>query len=384
MSLLEVIRYIPSKNSDWLVYRYAGSAFRNGSKLIIEPGQRAICVNGGKVCGEFKNGTTELTTADYPFLDKMINAVHGGDNPMPFEIYFFNSAVRLKNPWGTKTPAMLKDPSSNLPVHVRAYGSYNFRLGDFQFFLTEWAGALADQGMITYDEVTQRLDGIIQQTIQKALGDAMSKRKVPVLELPSETLTFSQSLQEAANPYFAKYGFEITDITTESINFPDSDIAALKKRAEFDVLGTSYERNRTLDIQEKWAQNEGSAGGLAMAGVGAAIGLNALGQAAKGNVAPAILPENITPSTPTPAAPETKAEPTVTPPAPQEAPAAKAKEEKPLAPGNKHCCSCGEEIPARSKFCPYCGAKQSLHCPKCGAELPEGAHFCLECGEKIG
>ena len=51
--------------------------------------------------------------------------------------------------------------------------------------------------------------------------------------------------------------------------------------------------------------------------------------------------------------------------------------------GMMPCPKCGAEIKSTAKFCPECGAKIQKACPKCGAEVKSGAKFCPECGEKL-
>jgi membrane protease subunit (stomatin/prohibitin family) len=272
--------------------------------------------------------------------------MHGGDNTFPCEVYFINTTLQPECTWGTKAPAAIKDPETQLIVHIRAFGSYVIRIGDPQFLLNCLVGFVNGGEFVSYTKLIDKLDGIIQQTVQQAIGDTISKNKVTVMELPSECENFSETMKEKCVPYFAKYGFEMTDFTTGSINFPDEDLEAYKKKSELEMLGTTYERNRGLDIQEKWAGNEGTAGGLATAGIGVAMGMNAVKGGAPFNPAADV-------------------------------------SEAPKETTKTKCISCGKEIPIGCKFCPECGAKQTSVCPKCGKPLPPGVKFCPECGQPI-
>ncbi len=350
MALIDVVKFEPRQGTDWIMYKYPGNEFHTKSKLIVGPGQRAIAVHGGKVEGEFKSGTTILNTEVYPFLNAFVKIVHGGKQPFTMEVYYFNTTVQTRSEWGTKRPALLNDPQTGLVVHARAFGSYNARLGDSQFFLQEFAGSGADGDVVSWSYVKDKLDGIIQQTIQKALGDFMVKQRIGVLELPGFVEDFSNYLKGSCTDYFAKYGFEVTDLVTESLNVPDEDMEALKKAREYAVLGTSYERNRQLDIQEKWAGNEGQAGGIAAAGMALGMGLNGMNQfQANAN--------NNAPMTGTPTAPM----------------------------GAGKCAKCGADVPSGAKFCPACGepVAQKKFCPQCGKPVEPGAKFCPECGAKL-
>jgi uncharacterized OB-fold protein len=49
------------------------------------------------------------------------------------------------------------------------------------------------------------------------------------------------------------------------------------------------------------------------------------------------------------------------------------------------CPSCGKPLPAKTKFCPECGAEilVDLKCAQCGAKLTVGTKFCPECGARV-
>jgi class 3 adenylate cyclase len=50
----------------------------------------------------------------------------------------------------------------------------------------------------------------------------------------------------------------------------------------------------------------------------------------------------------------------------------------------KACPSCRNEIAADSRFCPQCGAPQTLSCAACGHTNAAGSRFCAQCGAKLG
>ena len=48
------------------------------------------------------------------------------------------------------------------------------------------------------------------------------------------------------------------------------------------------------------------------------------------------------------------------------------------------CRRCGEDNPARARFCLGCGAPLQSACPSCGEQNPPHARFCLACGTQLG
>ena len=47
------------------------------------------------------------------------------------------------------------------------------------------------------------------------------------------------------------------------------------------------------------------------------------------------------------------------------------------------CVSCGEDIPASSRFCPQCGVELGRTCPACGVLTGTQARFCSSCGAPL-
>jgi len=50
------------------------------------------------------------------------------------------------------------------------------------------------------------------------------------------------------------------------------------------------------------------------------------------------------------------------------------------------CYKCGHSLPARNKFCPFCGTSLSTppsFCKECGLKLPLNSKFCPQCGTQV-
>jgi hypothetical protein len=56
----------------------------------------------------------------------------------------------------------------------------------------------------------------------------------------------------------------------------------------------------------------------------------------------------------------------------------------PAAPlGQAACAECGAAVGASDRFCPKCGAPQTLVCPACGRAARAGDQFCGGCGQRL-
>ncbi len=348
------IKFTPS-NQDWIVYRYPGESFLNRSRLIVSPGQRAVCVYLGKVEGEFKPGVSFLDNANYPFLGKFFQ----GKQPdsYPYEIFFINSTIHTKTEWFTKRAVYAKDVETGLLVHVGAVGSYIFRLRDAQFLLQAVIGEIGSGEFISFSYFKEQFDDQIQESVQHCLASLLIEKKIPALEISASTKELSKEVLADSFEFFAKYGFEITDFNTASINVSNEDLEAMKKKKEYDVLGTSHVTERQLDISESWSKNQGTAGGMAVGMMGLGIGLNALGiNLGNANVVSSSTQVNNGP---------------------------KVNNLESNNQGQKKCSKCGASIPPSCKFCPECGQAIEKHCPNCGAKIEGNAKFCPDCGNKL-
>ena len=162
-----------------------------------------------------------------------------------------------------------------------------------------------------------------------------------------------RAMQEDIKSEFGEFGFEVINLSIESINVPDEDLNKLNdilhKKAEYEQLGdTVYRTTRGYDVLEGAANNNGGVGTM----MGLGMGMNMAGQATNGTQ---IIP----------------------PSQPNAAPAA------PAAAATIRCPKCGKEISADSKFCPDCGTKIIRECPNCHAPVTPGTKFCSNCGAKL-
>ena len=175
------------------------------------------------------------------------------------------------------------------------------------------------------------------------------------MEINAHLNELSESLSKELNTTLQEYGVSLISFYVNDINVPENDPAvkqlkaALAKRAEMDIIGYSYQQERTFDTLETAADNKGTAGAVIGSGLGLGMGFgigNAVSAQAKnlGN---------------------TFNDPEKT----------------------KECPTCKAKISEHIKFCPECGCdttqKSSLKCAACSAEITKTTKFCPECGAKI-
>jgi membrane protease subunit (stomatin/prohibitin family) len=234
---------------------------------------------------------------------------------------------------------MMRDAEFGM-IRLRAFGIYSFKVSDPKTFLKEVFGTSA---LFTVDGV----EGQIKRTLVSGLSDAIAESKIPALDLAANYDELASFAMQSINPKLASLGLTLCSFVIENISLPEEVEKSMDKRTSMGVLGNldQYAKYQAAEAMREAANNE-NGGGMAGMGVGMGAGA-AMGQ---------MFAQSLN-NTAAPAAP---------------------------AAAGAVCSACGAAIPAGSKFCPECGAKQNAgaFCTNCGKEIPAGTKFCPECGAK--
>lgn len=373
---VEIIKY--EGKPDIFAWKYPNSELGTWSQLIVNESQEAILVKGGIYCDVFQAGRHTLDTANIPILSRLINLPFGGRSPFSAEVWFINKVFSLDIKWGTASPIQLQDPKYNIFVPVRAFGQFGIQIEESKKFLLKLVGNLPQ---FDKNNILKYFRGIYLTKSKDVISSYLIHKNISVLEINAYLDEISSYLKEKISPTFEDYGIKLTSFFVNDINVPEEDESvvrlkgAMAKRAEMDIIGYSYQQERSFDTLEGAAANPNSIQGSFMgagiglgmgAGVGGAIGqqFGGIGQVLQTN--------------------EMK-----------KCPKCKAviavnerfcnhcgydtKQQKNKT--NIFCSSCGAKLDEKTKFCPECGKKYHP-CSQCKADMPEGANVCPKCGAK--
>lgn len=353
MAIVEVVKY--DGNPDVFAWKYPNTELGTWTQLIVNESQEAVLFKGGKACDVFQAGRHTLSTENIPILNKIINLPFGGRSPFAAEVWYVNKVFSLDIKWGTSTPIQLQDPKYKVFIPVRAFGQFGIQIEDTQKFLVKLVGTLPQFDKVN---ILKYFRGVYLTKAKDSISSYLIHKNISVLEINAYLDEISTYLKERIAPTFEEYGIKLTSFYVNDINVPEDDNAviqlkqALAKRAEMDIVGYSYQQERSFDTLEGAATNPNSMqGGLMGAGIGLGMGIGVGG--AVGNQFSG-LTQNINTA-------ETK-----------------------------KCPKCNSEIDKVARFCSYCGcdteekpkAKIKIKCSSCGAELNEDTKFCMECGNR--
>lgn len=386
MAIVEVVKY--DGPADVYAWKYPEQELGTWTQLIVHETQEAVLFKGGKALDLFGAGRHTLSTQNIPGLQTIVNLPFGGRSPFTAEVWYVNKINSLDVKWGTATPLQLQDPKYQIIVSVRSFGQFGLQIEDTRKFLLKLIGTIP---VFDKDAMTRHFRGLLMMNIKELISSYLIFKKISILEINAYISEISKHIEERIGPVFLEYGIRILNFFIDSINIPDDDPAttrlkeALAKKAEMDILGYTYQQERTFDTLEGAARNEGSASagvmgagiGLGMGfGIGGVVGNQMSGLAGQLNMAPAV--------------------PAYNKPCPK-CQTLNRQESQFCASCGHHflaaaaapsvteveCNACGKSFPVGAKFCLHCGDPNNA-CAKCGADNAADAASCVKCGHAIG
>lgn len=284
-STIDRIKY--NGYADDLVWKYPYDNISIGAQLIVNESQEAIFVKGGAVCDVFGPGTHTLSANNLPLLQRIVNLTFGKQTPFTAEIWYVNKTVKRNLGWGTATPIKLPDPKWKIFIPVSAYGEYGVRIKDSYTFVKELVGTLhaADT-----DDVEAQFRSLIITKTTDTISNYINKKQISIIEIPTMVDEISNVCKSRVIEEFERYGIEVTNFYVESISYPDNDPGVIKineqqaisvaqilqaeaNKMQRDIEGYTYQQERSFDVLESAAGNEGSGSSDLMgAGIGMGMG----------------------------------------------------------------------------------------------------------------
>lgn len=298
MNIVDVISW--EINTEELVHKFESDSLRLGSQLIVHPSQTAFFVKGGEICDEFTSGTYTIKTSNIPILDKIINLPFGNETPFQAEVWFVNQVSKLDLAWGTPQPIQIEDPKYNIIVPVRAHGQYGIRISNPRQFLETLIGNMRS---FNSEQIEQYFKGRIITYLNSILAQQIIEKKTSVLDINTQLVSLSEECNDMLNVQLQKYGVSITDFSIMSITVPQDDESVVRLKAAKDLAARLsitgrdvYQMERSFDVLEKAAANEGAGGQMMGMGVGLGAGVSV--GTTMGNMAGQVI--NTTPPPPIP------------------------------------------------------------------------------------
>ena len=386
MEIASIIKY--EGDNSTFVWKHPKEDFNTESQLIVHETQEAVLFLNGQPLDLFTSGRHTLKTANIPILQKIKNISTNGVSPFHCEVYFINKTEQLGIRWGTDSTIQYIEPTYGFPISIGANGEMSLKAVDSKKLLLKLVGT---EKNLTQESVTKYFRSFLMTRVKSYIAQSMKESKISIFELDERLIEFSNDLKEKLMPDFAEYGVSLERFFITSVAKPDgireyeefknlfyrqySDVAAAKIRQEVGIIdqetetnkmiieaqgiakkrsteGYTYQQERSFDVAEKIAQNEGT-GNFSSAGIGLGI-MSGFGGAI-GNVVSETASNSIS---------------------------GIATNTRSIS----FCENCGSGIVLGAKFCDNCGANTSAtsSCTNCGYIFERPGNYCPKCGVKRG
>jgi membrane protease subunit (stomatin/prohibitin family) len=274
MAIIDVVKY--DGNDEIFAWKFPSENLRLGTQLVVKTSQYAFFIKGGQVLDEFNEGTYTLKSGNIPLLHKVINIPFGGDSPFQAEVWFINMISKLDNKWGTPTPIQLEDPKYNIIVPVRAFGQFGMSIENPKLFLKTLIGNMKD---FSAEKVVEYFKGKVISSITSAIGKKIILEGISVLQIHVLLDDLSEYCKEKIQQEFINFGIKVENFYIISINVPESDPSVIKLKeakdlsAKVSIAGKDvYQMDRSFNVMDKAAQNQGTLGNIMGAGIGLGLG----------------------------------------------------------------------------------------------------------------
>ena len=194
---------------DVIFYKWNNSEIKKGSRLIIRPGQDAIFLYNGVTEGVFeKEGNYDIESDIIPFLSTLKGFKFGFNSGIRAEVIFINMK------WGTKQAVNL--PTEALPggMPIRANGTFQFKVGDYQMLIDKVAGV---KKQYTTDEVRERVLSMLNQLLLRWIV----REGKDMFNIQANAVEISQGILGELNTEMQKIGLAATSFQIDSVSYPE-------------------------------------------------------------------------------------------------------------------------------------------------------------------
>lgn len=304
MNLAQIIKY--EGDNTTFVWKHPCEDFNTSSQLIVHESQEALFFSNGQACDLFGPGRHSLKTENIPFLKRLKNIPTGGETPFHCEVYFINKVEQMAIKWGTDSKVEYLDPQFKFPLKIGASGDMSLKVDDSRKLLVKLVGTEKD---LSQERLTNYFRGILMLHVKSYIAQVMRNSAISIFEVDEHLQEFSNILLERLRPDFLEYGVSLQRFTVTTIVKPDgetnyerykniffeesigireerlrqqrqliqqetdsqkiimeSQAIAQKRKLE----GYTYQQERSYDVAEKVAQNEGAGN---FTGMGMGLGM---------------------------------------------------------------------------------------------------------------
>jgi membrane protease subunit (stomatin/prohibitin family) len=282
MAVIDIVKWDGSDNELAWKFHAPGAdrpsqELATWTQLIVNQSQEAMLVHQGQYEGPFAAGRHTLSTENLPVLRELFSLPFGKRSPFTAEVWFVNRSIPLDITWDFGEPMLLNDPEHGIPLSVTASGQYGVAIEHTKKFLVQMVGTKAT---FERSKLQDYLRGVLVTRAKTLVAKYLVEKRISILNLPAMLSDISDALKKEVDGEVARYGLRVDSFFMTSVGPVENDPGVMSLRSAMnakrarEVQGFTYQQERSLDVLESAAKNEGSAGSVMGSGIGLGVGLN--------------------------------------------------------------------------------------------------------------
>ena len=300
-NIFQIVKY--EGDNSTFIWKSPIEDFNTGSQLIVHESQEAVFFMNGQALDLFGPGRHTLETQNIPLIRRFLNKATNDRSPFHCEVYFINKTEQMSIKWGTDSQVQYMEPTYKFPLKIGASGEMSLRVDESRKLLVKIVGTETSLGQAA---LTQMFRAFLMAKVKPYLAQTMQSSEFGIFEVDSHMGGLSDVLHKMLIPDFADYGLSLERFFVTTIVKPDgdkayekfkdihirqySDIAEAQLRQQVGIIdqntsaqrlviesaaiaqkraqeGYTYHNERTYDVAEQVARNEGI-GSFTSTGVG--------------------------------------------------------------------------------------------------------------------
>ena len=242
----DVIEWNESQD-DVIFWKWDNDEIKKGSRLIIRQGQDAIFMYNGRVEGVFKDpGSFDIASDIVPFLSTLKGFKFGFNSGIRAEVLFINTKEFTVR-WGTKNAINLPVPGLPGGMPIRAFGTFNFKVSDYDCFIEKIAGI---KKQYVVDDVKERVMSLSDQLLMKWIV----KEGKDMFNIQANAYDIGKGIAEDLDMELMKIGITVTGFVIQSVSYPEQ-IARMQEKVASQSMAANMSHYTQMAMADSMTQN---------------------------------------------------------------------------------------------------------------------------------
>ena len=242
----DVIEWNESQD-DVIFWKWDNDEIKKGSRLIIRQGQDAIFMYNGRVEGVFKDpGSFDIASDIVPFLSTLKGFKFGFNSGIRAEVLFINTKEFTVR-WGTKNAINLPAPGLPGGMPIRAFGTFKFKVSDYDCFIEKIAGI---KKQYVVDDVKERVMSLSDQLLMKWIV----KEGKDMFNIQANAYDIGKGIAEDLDMELMKIGITVTGFVIQSVSYPEQ-IARMQEKVASQSMAANMSHYTQMAMADSMTQN---------------------------------------------------------------------------------------------------------------------------------